>query len=166
MSSRTLVSSFSKFFQFSKTSSSLRTAPTSVRFLSNNDEQSIESCGKSKTLSKKDKILIEKTPIGKLESQLEGEGSHPFAEKEPLKPFPDGVNPKTATRLETLDSKAPKSSSEKLERISKELREEPRISEEFPGSPSISKELQRTPKNSKGTPKELQSNAKGTPKEP
>jgi len=98
MSSRTLVSSFSKFFQFSKTSSSLRTAPTSVRFLSNNDEQSIESCGKSKTLSKKDKILIEKTPIGKLESQLEGEGTHPFAEKEPLKPFPDGVNPKTGER--------------------------------------------------------------------
>jgi len=102
MSSRTLVSSFSKFFQFSKTSSSLRTAPTSVRFLSNNDEQSIESCGKSKTLSKKDKILIEKTPVGKLEpkleSQLEGEGSHPFAEKEPLKPFPDGVNPKTGER--------------------------------------------------------------------
>merc|ERR1712012_183227 len=94
--SRFLISSISKFVQFSKTSNSLRAAPTSVRFLASdvhNDEKSIESCGKAKTLDKKDKILREKTPIGKLE-ELEG-ASHPFQEKEPLKPFPGGVNPKT-----------------------------------------------------------------------
>ena len=34
-----------------------------------------------------------KTPIGKLEELPEG--SHPFQEKEPLKPFPGGINPKT-----------------------------------------------------------------------
>ena len=34
-----------------------------------------------------------KTPVGKLE-ELE-EGKHPFQEKEPLKPHPGGVNPKT-----------------------------------------------------------------------
>merc|ERR1712156_702249 len=67
--SRFLISSISKFVQFSKTSNSLRAAPTSVRF------------------------LREKTPIGKLE-ELEG-ASHPFQEKEPLAPFPGGVNPKT-----------------------------------------------------------------------
>ena len=85
-----------QFVQFSKTSNSLRAAPTSVRFLASdvhNDEKSIDSCGKAKTLDKKDKILREKTPIGKLE-ELEG-ASHPFQEKEPLKPFPGGVNPKT-----------------------------------------------------------------------
>jgi len=37
--------------------------------------------------------LRAKTPLGKLE-ELE-EGSHPFQEKEPLKPFPGGVNPST-----------------------------------------------------------------------
>merc|ERR1719367_1740960 len=34
-----------------------------------------------------------KTPIGKLEELPEG--SHPFQEKEPLKSFPGGINPKT-----------------------------------------------------------------------
>ena len=34
-----------------------------------------------------------KTPIGKLEEIPEG--SHPYQEKEPLKPFPGGVNPNT-----------------------------------------------------------------------
>ena len=85
-----------QFVQFSKTPNSLRAAPTSVRFLASdvhNDEKSIDSCGKAKTLDKKDKILREKTPIGKLE-ELEG-ASHPFQEKEPLAPFPGGVNPKT-----------------------------------------------------------------------
>jgi hypothetical protein len=32
-----------------------------------------------------------KTPIGRLD-ELE-EGQHPFREKEPLQPFPDGINP-------------------------------------------------------------------------
>ena len=96
MSLRSLVSSNTKFVQFTKTSNNLRATFTSVRFLSSdvhNNEESIESCGKSKTLNKKDKILREKTPIGKLE-ELEG-ASHPFQEKEPLKPFPGGVNPST-----------------------------------------------------------------------
>jgi len=96
MCSRPLISSFSKFFQFSKTTNSVRATPTSIHFLSSdvhNDEKSIESCGKGKTLDKKEKILREKTPIGKLE-ELEG-ASHPFQEKEPLKPFPGGVNPTT-----------------------------------------------------------------------
>lgn len=55
-----------------------------------------QSCSRGSTkpkLSKKDKILREKTPMGKLE-ELE-EGSHPYQEKEPLKPFPGGVNPNT-----------------------------------------------------------------------
>lgn len=63
-----------------------------------NDEQSIEACGKAKAASaskenRQAKILREKTPLGKLE-ELE-EGQHPFQEKEPLKPFPGGVNPGT-----------------------------------------------------------------------
>jgi len=69
---------------------------TSLRFLasdSHNDEQSIEACGKAKATEDRAKKLRAKTPIGKLE-ELE-EGSHPFQEKEPLKPFPGGVNPKT-----------------------------------------------------------------------
>ena len=52
-----------------------------------------ESCGKSKAADKKAQVLREKTPIGKLE-ELEG-ASHPYQEKEPLKPFPGGVNPST-----------------------------------------------------------------------
>jgi len=99
MNSRTLISSFSKFVQFSNASNNnLRIASMSVRFQSsntNNDESSIEACGKSKAaaLDKKTKTLREKTPIGKLE-ELEG-ASHPYQEKEPLKPFPGGVNPNT-----------------------------------------------------------------------
>ena len=75
----------------------MRTAPSSVRFLSTSNVHNDDSCGKSKAaaLDKKTKILREKTPIGKLE-ELEG-ASHPFQEKEPLKPFPSGVNPITGT---------------------------------------------------------------------
>ena len=51
-------------------------------------------------------ILREKTPIGKLE-ELEG-ASHPFQEKEPLKPFPDGVNPKTGNLLQRKFNFTPK----------------------------------------------------------
>ena len=58
---------------------------------SHNDEQSIEACGKAKATEDRAKKLRAKTPIGKLEEQEEG--SHPFQEKEPLKPFPGGVNP-------------------------------------------------------------------------
>ncbi|XP_066590436.1 succinate dehydrogenase assembly factor 4, mitochondrial-like [Prorops nasuta] len=39
------------------------------------------------------KKLRERTPIEKLE-ELE-EGKHPYQEKEPLKPFPNNVNPET-----------------------------------------------------------------------
>ena len=60
---------------------------------SHNDEQSIEACGKAKAAEEKAKKLRAKTPIGKLEEQVEGQ--HPFQEKEPLKPFPGGVNPNT-----------------------------------------------------------------------
>ncbi|KAJ6647500.1 Succinate dehydrogenase assembly factor 4, mitochondrial, partial [Pseudolycoriella hygida] len=38
------------------------------------------------------KKLREKTPIGKLD---EIEGPHPYQEKEPLKPFPNDINPET-----------------------------------------------------------------------
>lgn len=38
------------------------------------------------------KKLREKTPIGKLD---EIEGAHPYAEKEPLQPFPNDTNPIT-----------------------------------------------------------------------
>jgi len=96
MNSRPFISSFSKLVQFSKSSSSnLRAAPSSFRFLSTSNVHNDDSCGKSKAaaLDKKTKTLREKTPIGKLE-ELEG-ASHPFQEKEPLKPFPDGVNPIT-----------------------------------------------------------------------
>lgn len=41
------------------------------------------------------KKIREKTPIGKLD---EIEGAHPYAEKEPLKPWPGGVNPETGER--------------------------------------------------------------------
>ena len=57
------------------------------------DEESIEACGKAKAAEQRAKILREKTPIGKLEELPEG--SHPYQEKEPLKPFPGGINPKT-----------------------------------------------------------------------
>lgn len=76
-----LSSSRSSFFRYSSTT--------------HNDEQSIEACGKAKASkeNRQAKILREKTPIGKLE-ELE-EGQHPYQEKEPLKPFPGGVNPST-----------------------------------------------------------------------
>lgn len=48
-----------------------------------------EGCSRAEQQAKK---LREKTPIGKLD---ELEGKHPYQEKEPLKPFPGGVNPKT-----------------------------------------------------------------------
>lgn len=38
------------------------------------------------------KKLREKTPIGKLD---QGEGRHPYQEKEPLKPWPNDINPHT-----------------------------------------------------------------------
>ena len=57
------------------------------------NEDGIEACGKSKAAEEQAKKLRAKTPIGKLE-ELE-EGSHPFQEKEPLKPWPGGVNPNT-----------------------------------------------------------------------
>lgn len=41
------------------------------------------------------KKIREKTPIGKLD---EIEGAHPYAEKEPLKPWPEGINPNTGER--------------------------------------------------------------------
>ncbi len=50
------------------------------------------ACGRSSE-SKREKLLREKTPVGKLE-ELE-EGQHPHQEKEPLKPHPGGVNPVT-----------------------------------------------------------------------
>jgi len=57
-----------------------------------NQEDNIEECGRSKKAEAEAKRLREKTPIGKLE-QLEG--THPYAEKEPLKKHPGGVNPIT-----------------------------------------------------------------------
>jgi hypothetical protein len=48
--------------------------------------QEDSSCSKAATPAKRGK-----TPIGRLD-ELE-EGQHPFQEKEPLKPFPGGVNP-------------------------------------------------------------------------
>ena len=82
----------------------MRAAPSSFRFLSTSNVHNDDSCGKSKAaaLDKKTKTLREKTPIGKLE-ELEG-ASHPFQEKEPLKPFPDGVNPITGTNLKLLNN--------------------------------------------------------------
>merc|ERR1739848_85641 len=88
MNSRSLIPSFVKFVQFSKAPTYLRATQSSVRCMSSD-----ESCGKSKAADKKALVLREKTPIGKLE-ELEG-ASHPYQEKEPLKPFPGGVNPKT-----------------------------------------------------------------------
>lgn len=41
------------------------------------------------------KKLRETTPIKELE---EIEGPHPYAEKEPLKPWPEGINPNTGER--------------------------------------------------------------------
>ena len=52
-----------------------------------------DDCGRSKQQDKS-KILKEKTPIGKLESQ-EGGAKHPYQEKEPLPEHPGGVNPTT-----------------------------------------------------------------------
>merc|ERR1719461_1760467 len=42
-----------------------------------------------------------KTPIGKLEELPEG--SHPFQEKEPLKPFPGGINSTKLSDEENLE---------------------------------------------------------------
>ena len=53
-----------------------------------------DSCGRSKPPPQKDKILKEKTPIGKLEN-TEGGARHPYQEKEPLPEHPGGVNPET-----------------------------------------------------------------------
>jgi len=58
-----------------------------------NSEDNIEACGKAKKAEDRAKLMRAKTPIGKLEELPEG--SHPFQEKEPLKPFPGGINPKT-----------------------------------------------------------------------
>ncbi len=55
------------------------------------EDQEGESCGKAAKVSDKAKTKRGKTPIGKLD-ELE-ENSHPFQEKEPLKPWPGGVNP-------------------------------------------------------------------------
>ena len=55
-----------------------------------------KGCSASK-LSKEERIAKtqrEKTPAGKLEDE-EGGVKHPYQEKEPLKPHPGGVNPKT-----------------------------------------------------------------------
>jgi len=48
-----------------------------------------ESCSRSQTQAEK---LREKTPIGKLDDQPV---KHPAQEKEPLPPWPEGVNPNT-----------------------------------------------------------------------
>jgi hypothetical protein len=57
------------------------------------DKQEGEACGKAAAKASSDKAKTKrgKTPIGKLD-ELE-EGTHPFQEKEPLKPWPGGVNP-------------------------------------------------------------------------
>ena len=62
-----------------------------------NNEKGIETCGKSKAAEEQAKKLRAKTPIGKLEEQVEG--SHPYQEKEPLKPWPGGVNPNTGNHV-------------------------------------------------------------------
>ena len=75
--------------------------PIAVRTLTNtqtkfheNKSSEDEDCAKSKRLQEQEKKLREKTPIGKLDELDEGK-PHPYQEKEPLKPFPGGVNPKT-----------------------------------------------------------------------
>ena len=60
-------------------------------------EDSIEACGKAKKAEERAKLMRAKTPIGKLEELPEG--SHPYQEKEPLKPFPGGVNPNTGLKF-------------------------------------------------------------------
>ena len=55
-----------------------------------------QGCSASK-LNKEEKIVKtqrEKTPAGKLEDE-KGGVKHPYQEKEPLEPHPDGVNPET-----------------------------------------------------------------------
>ena len=59
---------------------------------SNPGSDEIEACGRAKAQEAEAKKLRAKTPLGKLE---ELEGTHPYAEKEPLKPWPGGVNPHT-----------------------------------------------------------------------
>jgi len=56
------------------------------------DASSDESCSRGTKLEAKAEMLRKKTPIGKLEEQP---NVHPAQEKEPLAPFPGGVNPNT-----------------------------------------------------------------------
>lgn len=78
-----------QFGLFSPKYSSFRSLSSSTN---NNDDQ-IDSCSRSKKVEEQAKKLRAKTPIGKLE-EIE-EGQHPYREKEPLKPWPGGVNPNT-----------------------------------------------------------------------
>jgi len=77
---------------FSYEKNSLITMTAGFRQLSltslvrHSEGQEDSSCSKAATPAKRGK-----TPIGRLD-ELE-EGQHPFQEKEPLKPFPGGVNP-------------------------------------------------------------------------
>jgi len=70
-----------------------RAAAVQSRLLSQTSVRLTDDCGRSKQQDKS-KILKEKTPIGKLESQ-EGGAKHPYQEKEPLPEHPGGVNPTT-----------------------------------------------------------------------
>lgn len=76
-----------------KTLVSAQNYATFSRNLSSSTNEPKEESERMKEFKKK---LREKTPIGKLDEGIEG--NHPYQEKEPLKQWPNGVNPNTGER--------------------------------------------------------------------